>query len=231
MKTCKMCHNVFEESSNTQRPQLFCGRKCRDFYCGRIRNKLDPHLTTLKTNTCPHCETRFFIKEGSNKKFCSHHCNIERKKRHTEKALVCDCCSKTFLMKRDVPARWCSDKCRSLARYRRNTGYPEKAPRTKSEYGGGYVNKQGYRIVYKDHPNANKRTKIILEHIYIMSTLLGRPMKKGETVHHKNGIRSDNRTENLELWSTSQPPGQKIEDKITWAIEFLESYGHKVEKT
>lgn len=43
-------------------------------------------------------------------------------------------------------------------------------------------------------------------------------------VHHKNGNRSDNRPENLELWSKSQPPGQQVEDKVRWAREILERY-------
>ena len=39
-----------------------------------------------------------------------------------------------------------------------------------------------------------------------------------------NGIRDDNRIENLELWSGSQPKGQKVKDKIVWARDFLADY-------
>lgn len=49
-------------------------------------------------------------------------------------------------------------------------------------------------------------------------------------VSDSNGIRDDNRIENLELWHKGQPPGQRVKDKIEWCIEFLNGYGYKVIK-
>lgn len=79
-------------------------------------------------------------------------------------------------------------------------------------------NRKGYIVL-------NLCGKQILEHRVVMERFLGRELFRHESVHHKNGVRNDNRIENLELWSSSQPPGQRVEDKLAWAKEIIALYG------
>jgi hypothetical protein len=92
-----------------------------------------------------------------------------------------------------------------------------------------FKDSDGYiRIPYlSHHPNASK-TGYVREHVFVMSEHLGRALLPGENVHHINGQKDDNRIENLELWSTSQPSGQRLDDKTQWAIEWLQQYKPEV---
>lgn len=77
----------------------------------------------------------------------------------------------------------------------------------------------GYKMVYDKSAKRQRG-----EHRIVMEKILGRELLPHENVHHKNGIKTDNRSDNLELWSTSQPYGQRVEDKADWAIEILRLY-------
>ena len=81
-----------------------------------------------------------------------------------------------------------------------------------------------YRYVLApEHPNA-KPNGLILEHRLVMSEMIGRALAPGENVHHKNGDGFDNRPDNLELWNTTQPCGQRPADKVEYAISILRLY-------
>jgi len=91
--------------------------------------------------------------------------------------------------------------------------------------GGRIKTAAGYIRVWNPEHNRANSIGYVLEHIAVMQDKLGRPLFESEQVHHKNSIKDDNRPENLELWTKSQPSGARVEDMIEFCIEFLERYG------
>lgn len=89
---------------------------------------------------------------------------------------------------------------------------------------------QGYIVRYEPgNPNAIKNG-YVYQHRQVMADHLARPLRSKENVHHKNGVKSDNRLENLELWISAQPAGQRVQDLVEWARAIIREYGDLVDR-
>lgn len=106
----------------------------------------------------------------------------------------------------------------------RKHGDPNIVLRERREYGASRVNSNGYVVEYvPGHIQADRDGKA-MQHRRVMADHLGRKLEDFENVHHKNGVRDDNRLENLELWVVRQPYGQRVEDLLDWADWIIARY-------
>lgn len=115
--------------------------------------------------------------------------------------------------------------CRTHANRKRKFGDVQADKPIRDVAGDGFVH-HGYRCVPVPaelrHLTAGEASAA--QHRLVMAQLLGRALTADESVHHRNGDRLDNRPENLELWSRWQPTGQRVVDKVAYAVEILQRY-------
>lgn len=163
--------------------------------------------------------------------------------RSTSVTLICEGCGEPFHpWKKSKPGRFCSRRCAPAGRQattpekpclhcgaafrpgKVNTIYCSRKCYRDSGTAKPTRNGAGYVLVYRpEHPAAYKSGQV-LEHRILMEESIGRLLLPTETVHHRNGVKHDNRLANLELWTSSHPGGQRVSEVVAWAEEILALY-------
>lgn len=181
------------------------------------------HYGRWKPKPCVVCSAEY-TPNGPASRYCSPACQ--------HGTAGCESCGSIFV-KRPLQGakspndnRFCGVTCRW------------KAAKTRDEY-GRYLSTEGYVVLDKRwssrpptrglNDNGYVRLNLrkdgrVLEHRHVMQQVLGRPLLPDETVHHINGTKTDNRPENLELWASKHPRGQRVQDLVEFAVEILGRY-------
>ena len=144
---------------------------------------------------CIVCGDKFEPKRNKKQKCCSRKCNAiyqNKLKAENFKVPKCKTCGKET--RRQSKAKYCSPKCQHEA---------SKGAGNHRWKGGRKKHSQGYIYIYMpEHKNCDC-AGYMLEHRVIIENNIGRLLTKKECVHHINGIKDDNRTENLILLRSS----------------------------
>lgn len=221
IKACATCSTEFE----AKLPQMkYCSPPCR-----------------LKKAICVGCSTDFLVGKGSNGRFCSRECWYKTPKPGSLK--TCEHCQIEYKRKQESQ-RYCSVKCKNLAN---RVVHSERECPTCSllfssrKSGQVYCSKQcANQLISRVHRENGATTVAAsgyvmertassvweLQHRVVLERHLGRSLQKFENVHHINGIRSDNRLENLELWTKPQAVGQRVEDLVKFVVDNYQAEVH-----
>lgn len=190
-KTCLNCGIEFTKkhrrAENDWEKQKTCSAKC-----GHELRKKENYDSRL-AKACKFCEQTFKSQGrlGNGAIYCSIKCHNAAKGILTRECLLC---KKVYKPNNNNSAqKYCSHKCSEIGSL---GARPER-------YIGAIKTKQGYTMVRisDDSPYVSLRNKIgyVLEHRLVMSEMIGRAMAATEQVHHKDGVRSNNNSSNLEL--------------------------------
>lgn len=124
-------------------------------------------------------------------------------------------------------------KCYAALHYQRTTKnkrYPSGISKERECPVGTKREKDGYIIIKVKKGSSSLSRDWVKEHRYVMEQHIGRSLLPEENVHHKNGNKKDNRLENLELWVTKQPKGQRPIDLVEYADWIITKYKNEYKK-
>jgi predicted nucleic acid-binding Zn ribbon protein len=218
-KTCPRCGKIFKPVNPRQ---TYCSHECR-----------------RGTATCKVCGKSFVLKSNTTGEYCSHDCWYKSGDAKLYPGRECPVCHSNFSAK-SVKQKFCSSKCAGIGKSKsqgprtcKACGAEIEHTRYSAVYCSAECRRIGIRHAWTTRAKSagTKRTNsygyILVkvdqrtwrqEHRIVMEQKLGRPLGRQEKVHHINGIRSDNRPENLEVWENAHPPGTRKLDDVKHLI-------------
>lgn len=140
---------------------------------------------------CIICQNKFELKRNKQQKCCSRKCNAINQNKIKSKNFIipkCKLCGKET--RRQSRAIFCSNKC--CGKYQSGENNP-------MWQGGRKKHSEGYIYLYQPTHSNCDIAGYVLEHRYLIEKKIGRLLNKSEKVHHINGIKDDNKLENLIL--------------------------------
>jgi hypothetical protein len=182
-------------AANDRRPARLCARCGKDLASvrsvGKYCNRECYEASRQRSDTCLLCQKPL---TPAQLHYCSHVCRDKAK--ITLEQRPCEQCGATMQVEFHLleTKRFCSRACANQAK--RLTG-----PGARIKRHDGYI-----QIYYPTHPDASKQG-FILEHRLVAEKKYGRRILRSEHVHHINGVRDDNRPENVEVIDPSTHAG------------------------
>lgn len=235
-KTCAACGAAFTIRRRREMTQKYCSRECmlrHEAVHGREAAQVQS--TEFACKTCgnsfslkPSIVRAYEKKFGKLPLYCSRQCAYTGRKADNEatQQFACEQCGKTVARKRYsatgrvkyyTQQRFCGYECKvawQIAEAGRKFA--------RGDY-GRHIKRNGYVWITVPSAITGKKHEM-LEHRYVMQGHLGRKLYPEETVHHIDGNRQHNAIENLELFSSRHGPGQRVVDKVAFAIDMLRLY-------
>jgi hypothetical protein len=193
--------------------RIRCGRKYCSPQCkvAASKTKVGPGKVEL---ACVVCGTLFLTWKSKvgRRKYCGDACrHVSYKERVGEKSL-----------------RWgkkhTAESRAKISQTRMERGVAQKGPNHSQWKGGRFLANHYFYVMIGMLPEDQQKIaremrpkhNYILEHRLIMAMTLGRPLKPREVVHHKNGVKTDNRPENLALmaWDEHSRKHRQVERQL-----------------
>jgi len=240
VKTCENCTKQFSVKPKDHARKFCCVACLREYESvhGRAVSRV-PRIEI----PCKICGTIISLrpgdlatyrnKHGKAPQYCSAKCMGEgfRAAAEARNVFTCEHCGKEHSMKKFQgdgrvvyyrAQRFCSKECMYAHRvenraeqFAKNVADGAEIPR--------HQKRNGYWVVSVPSGVTGKKHSVF-EHRFVMEQHIGRKLLPEETVHHVDGNRSNNALENLELFSSRHGPGQRVIDKVAFAIAMLQQY-------